>query len=316
MTDQNQIYPDLRQGFEAYWTETLYPALKAKEKLRKKYVSHFWLLVLLALFVLPVVTIGIYVLNKYFAKDVDAGLFFIVFALFAFLLRQPFKSYRKKIKNDVMQTFVGYFKGFSYQQGDGLSPSEINDSKIFPYFETASADDCFSGVFQGVHMRLCEQILKKIERTQKKSHEVTVFQGISIELDMPKKFQGHTIVLKDHGIFSRFTKPQGMERVALEDPFFEKTFEVYSTDQIEARYLLTPIFMERLIKLKQLYKGKSVQLSFFNKKLLIAVETKEDMFEPFSFFKTNLNKPKIDAVFEQFLTVFSIIDILKLSQNA
>ncbi len=313
MTEQAQIYPNLRQGFETYWNETLFPALKSKEKLRKKYVSRFWLLVLLALFILPIVTIGIYVFNNYFGKDIDSGLIFIVIALFAFLLRQPFKSYKKKMKNDVMQTFVGYFKDFSYHQGDGLSLSEINESRIFPYFETAKADDCFSGPFEGVHMRLCEQILTKIVRSGKKSREVTVFQGIAIELDMQKKFQGHTIVLKDHGLFSRFTKPQGMERVILEDPFFEKTFEVYSTDQIEARYLLTPVFMERIIKLKQLYKSKSVQLSFFNNKLLIAVETKEDMFEPFSFFKTNLNKPKIDAVFEQFLTVFSIIDILKLS---
>ena len=107
MADQNQIYPDLRHGFESYWTETLYPALKAKENLRRKYVSRFWLLVLLALFVLPVVTIGIYVLNKYFAKDIDAGLFFIVFALFAFLLRHTFKSYRKKMKNDVIFLNLG-----------------------------------------------------------------------------------------------------------------------------------------------------------------------------------------------------------------
>ena len=248
MTEQAQIYPNLRQGFETYWNETLFPALKSKEKLRKKYVSRFWLLVLLALFILPVVTIGIYVFNNYFGKDIDSGLIFIVIALFAFLLRQPFKSYKKKMKNDVMQTFVGYFKDFSYHQGDGLSLSEINESRIFPYFETAKADDCFSGPFEGVHMRLCEQILTKIVRSGKKSREVTVFQGIAIELDMQKKFQGHTIVLKDHGLFSRFTKPQGMERVILEDPFFEKTFEVYSTDQIEARYLLTPVFMERIIK--------------------------------------------------------------------
>ena len=36
----------------------------------------------------------------------------------------------------------------------------------------------------------------------------------------------------------------------LENPDFEKTFDVYSTDQIEARYLLSPSMMERLLALE------------------------------------------------------------------
>ncbi len=315
MAEKEQIYPDLRQGFDAYWQKTLYPLLKSKETLRKKYVARFWALILLALFVLPTVAIATIGFNHHFGKNIDPGYIFIVLAVFVFLIQRPFKSYKKRMKNDTMQTFIDYFKGFSYKQNDGLTESEIQDSLVFPDFDTCKADDCFSGTFQGVKLRLCEQILKKIENTGKKRRERIVFQGIAIEFDMNKKFQGQTIVLKDHGVFSRFQKPQGLERVGLEDPQFEKLFEVYSSNQIEARYILTPVFMERILTLKDLYKGKSVQLAFQNQKVLIAINTKQDMFEPYSFFKTNLNKPKIDTVFEQFLTVFSIIDILKLAQK-
>jgi len=40
-----------------------------------------------------------------------------------------------------------------------------------------------------------------------------------------------------------------MKRVGLVDPVFEKIFEAYGTDQVEARYLLTPTFMQRLVRL-------------------------------------------------------------------
>jgi hypothetical protein len=40
-----------------------------------------------------------------------------------------------------------------------------------------------------------------------------------------------------------------MEPVRLEDPRFEGQYEVYSTNQIEARALLTPAFMERFMAL-------------------------------------------------------------------
>lgn len=315
MEQQPQIYPDLREGFNTYWEKNLCPLLKSKEKLRKKYVARFWCLLLLALFVLPAVTIGIYVFNKYFQKNIDSGLFFIVLAVFIFLLRQPFKSYKKRMKNDTMQTFINYFKGFTYEQGKGLSLEEIDKSHIFPSADIIEADDCFEGSFQDVRIRVCEQIFKNIQRTKRGKKEVVVFQGIAVELAMNKNFQGQTVVLKDSGFFNRFKGLSGFERIRLEDPQFEKLFEVYGTDQVEARYLLTPVFMERIIKLKDLYKSKSIQLSFHDNNVLIAVKTKEDMFEPYSFFKTNLNKQKIDRVFEQFLTVFSIVDILKLAQK-
>ena len=48
----------------------------------------------------------------------------------------------------------------------------------------------------------------------------------------------------------------------------------------------------------------------------MAVTTlKQDMFEACSFFRSNVNKKKIDNVFQQFYIVFSVVDILKLNQR-
>ena len=92
-------------------------------------------------------------------------------------------------------------------------------------------------------------------------------------------------------------------------------FEAYSQNQIEARYLLTTAFMERMLKLKELYGGTNIQFSFNDDKVLIAINTRENMFEPCSLFKSNLRGKQIYKVFEQFMTIFSVIDILKLNQK-
>ncbi len=312
---KTNIYFELRNGFEKYWLSDLQPFLKTKEDMRKRYVSRFWLLVLISLFVLPVLAIGIFVLNRHFNSDIDPGLFYMLIVIFVFIIQTPYCSYKKKIKNNVMQKFIAYFDGFIYEQSKGLSVDEIQDSLIFPHADRYYADDCFYGSHQGVNLHVCEQILKKVYRTKRGTREHTVFQGIAVELEMNKPFSGQTVVLKDSGFFNRFKGFKGLERITLEDPQFEKLFEVYGTNQTEARFLLTPVFMERIVKLKDLYKGKSIQLSFYENKVMLAIDTKQDMFEPCSFFKTNLNKSKIDTVFEQFLTIFSIVDILKLSQK-
>ena len=106
-----------------------------------------------------------------------------------------------------------------------------------------------------------------------------------------------------------------MANVKLEDCVFEKKFEVFSTDQVEARYLLTTAFMERILEVKKRFHGKKIQLSFFDNKLLIAVDTSKDMFETTSLFGTTARYGRMRDVVGQFHSIFSVIDLLKLNQK-
>jgi len=312
-------YADLRNGFEKYWLSTLRPFLQKKEDLRKKFVARFFMLTFISVFLLPFAFKGLQLLLEQTSSPnvqgfVSSG-FYILIAILVFVVQTPYQAYKKTVKNDAMNCFISYFDDFKYEQEIGLNIHEMEESHIFPSADRYLADDCFKGSYQGVGLRITEQILKRIRKTGKGYHEYTIFQGIAIQLDMNKDFIGQTIVLKDAGFLNRFKGFKGFQRISLEDPHFEKLFEVYGTNQTEARFLLTPVFMERIVKLKDLYKGKSIQLSFFDNKLMLAINTKKNMFEPCAFFRTNINKARIDTVFEQFLTIFSIVDILKLSQK-
>lgn len=126
---------------------------------------------------------------------------------------------------------------------------------------------------------------------------------------MNKSFKGRTLLVRDEEIFNILSRTQaafsGMQKVDLKDPRFEESYEVYSTNQDEARYLLTTAFMDRLLKLFNIFNKKiikdigkdipieiSIQTSFFDNKILLAIPVEDNMFEFASFFKPIENKEK------------------------
>ncbi|GJM34795.1 MAG: hypothetical protein DHS20C18_37960 [Saprospiraceae bacterium] len=62
----------------------------------------------------------------------------------------------------------------------------------------------------------------------------------------------------------------GLELVYFEDHTFEKHYAVYSSDQIEARYILTPSMMEGLVTMKAKY-GYDFSFSFTGGKVCVAI---------------------------------------------
>ena len=308
-------YRALKSRFDIYYIEKLLPLLKEAEKFRKRYVHNFWVLFWFAAIFYPLLLLLIYNMKK----TVDSPQFGLAISLSAIvmaILTGPIYKYKKKAKNNgIMKEFASFFGTFEYEFEQTLPDDLLEYSHIFAGFSINKGDDFFVGSYKDVGISIAEEKLQKIYYTKKRRRKITVFKGICVLLDMNKPFVGRTVVLKDKGLLNTFKRISGMQKVQLEDLFFEKIFEVFSDDQIEARYLLTTAFMERVLKLRDLFGGKSIQFSFFNDKLLFAIPTNKDMFEPCSFFKTAINKPQVDLVFDQFYTVFSIIKILKLNQK-
>ena len=232
------------------------------------------------------------------------------------LVASPIYLYKKNVKPTIMNEFAGFFGDFEYKFEKYISDEDIVRSRIFKSYNSHKGDDYFCGTYKDVGIIVSEEILKNITYDNSNNKKIkTVFKGVCVLLEMNKNFTGQTVVLDDKGLFNALNKISGLENVKLEDSKFEKLFEVYANDQIEARYLLTTGFMERMLKLQDLYQGKNICFSFIENKLLIAISTKENMFEANSFFRSNINKKKVDTVFEQFYTIFSIVDILKLNKR-
>jgi hypothetical protein len=114
----------------------------------------------------------------------------------------------------------------------------------------------------------------------------TIFKGIFMNADCNKNFSGKTLVLPDTaekylGGFGKWLQKKAGnsvgELVYMENVKFEKEFVVYSTDPVEARYLITPKIQEQIFNMKKLLR-KELRLSFVNKHVFIAI-SRENIFE-------------------------------------
>jgi len=68
--------------------------------------------------------------------------------------------------------------------------------------------------------------------------------------------------------------------VRLEDPEFENHFQVYATDQVEARYLLSTSLMRRILDLREAWNGCALRISFLNSNIHVAIPCQRNFFEP------------------------------------
>jgi hypothetical protein len=97
----------------------------------------------------------------------------------------------------------------------------------------------------------------------------------------------------------------------LENEYFNKNFVTYSTDQIEARYILTPAMMDRISELNE-RSANCVSISFINSSLYIAFPLAKNYFEP-PIFKTLLKPDLLDEDMNILNFMFSIIKELDLN---
>ena len=100
-----------------------------------------------------------------------------------------------------------------------------------------------------------------------------MFGGVLASFRLSRPRPGLTIVTRDRGILGNLLAHagSGIERLPLEDPTFEGVFEVYGTDQVGGRVILTTTMLERLKALDQLAHARGFACAFLEEHLLIAL---------------------------------------------
>ena len=138
------------------------------------------------------------------------------------------------------------------------------------------------------------------------------FTGIVIELEFDKDFVEETFFLERSFSSSRilFDKTKYKE-VKLESVTFSNKYRVYSTDQIEARKILSPALIEKIDNIKFSFKSKFVRGNFKRKKFVLSVHTGRDMFVFARYFKKTTFKD-FSKYFEEMISILQLIDELRI----
>ena len=237
-------------------------------------------------------------------------------------------AFTYEFKREIIRSIVKFIdEGLDYNPNGSVSMGDFMRSSIFRQTpDVYKGEDHVSGVVNGTRLEFSEVNAEYITRDSKgRTTHHTIFRGLFLVADFPKKFNGSTVVLPDvaqkmFGFLGQVMQKWNLlrgELVKLEDPEFEKEFVVYGDDQIEARYILTTSMMERLLAFRRkaidtVKAGSNVYLSFTEGKVFVAVDCRRDLFEP-SIFSSNDNFAMMRDYFETMSMAIGVVEDLKLN---
>lgn len=183
--------------------------------------------------------------------------------------------YKEEVVDEIIHAFC---PNATYSPNDGVGEELFRNSGLFTFPDRYHAEDLIEGCLDKTSF-ICSEVHAEERRARSTKNGVQyywedIFKGFLFIADFHKEFQGETTILRN----SFFKVKMGASRVKMENPDFEKVFDVFSTNQIEARYLITPSMMERMLKLDSNFK-KGVTISFRNSTILVAIPDSKNRFE-------------------------------------
>lgn len=307
-----------RLDWDAVWDETLGPWLEGLEAERQSAVRQRLYWVIAGVVVAAVLA----VVFLWFTPIPQVALFGGGLALFggAAIGHQPVSRLQKRVKQKLNSAIAEALSlRYAEMPAEPARFQTFRDYGLLPGYSRRKFEDHFSGERQGCDFELYEAHLEQKRRSNKRTYYVTVFRGALIRITFPRQVAGVTVITRDNGWFNGLSAlgmswgGKGLERIGLVDPKFEKIFEVYGDDQVMARYMLTPSFMERLLALETALHGKKVRAMFDEAsgqgELLIAAET-GNRFEPGSMSKPLADKARVHTMVRELEEILAVIDLL------
>ncbi len=242
------------------------------------------------------------------------------------------RDYRKAFKSRVVPELVKACQPVdthkaNYSPGQSVSEEEFRESRLFRAPDIFTGEDLITARVGTTRVRfsLVEAQVFTPPATGRTPTvgRGTIFKGLFFIADFNKHFHGNTVIGTDSSeellgrlgrVLERaenlLTASSSMQ-VHLEDPEFERLFNVYSTDQVEARYILTPSFMQRLTSLRSRF-GSDIYVSFHAGQMLMAMPLRHGWLEPPPFYKP-LNIESLQPCIDQLQLAFGLVEELNLN---
>lgn len=180
----------------------------------------------------------------------------------------------------------------AYEATNMISQNSIKAAGITPYYDRITGSDYIKGCYHGQMIEYCDiKMEQKHETTDDDGHTSTtwdtVFQGPFMRIPLGKELNGHIKILERKSkrrkasfitdlINSAFNKKE--TSIELENEAFNNKFQVKTSNEELTFYILTPQFMENIMKADE-YADGYTNISFINGAANIAIHNGKDAFE-------------------------------------
>jgi hypothetical protein len=304
------------KSFEECYVAELAPQLLTFEHLRKKTASSG--IIGFGMVVLAILSFLIARANDGKAFFVIAVVLLIPAIIFIVIYYNRKKEYISGFKENVVHSISKFIDpNLRYNPHGCINRNDYDKSGLFlKRPDRYDGDDYVEG-WRGKTVFCFSELHSEYKVSSGKNTSWhTIFKGLFFIGDFNKHFHGRTYVYSENNpqldffskMFSSFAS--NLEKVNLESSEFENKFVVYSSDQVEARYILAPSFMERLAKLQDLM-GEETSYSFVDTNVYVAVPIRDALFEPKIFSENSYYT--LRDYYNTVHIIFDIIDELNLN---
>ena len=304
---------------ETFYFGELKNTLHHIEKSRKKTVNN--IIRNLCIFTFLYCLMCFFLIQARIDSNTFGFIFYAFFPIFIMVYQSSRSQYDSNFKDMIVKPLVRSLgESFEYYQYKHISFNAFSKSELISEADNISGDDYVRGKINGVKIEFSDVV--GLKKTSGESEYKSFFNGFFIRSSFNKSFHGKTFVLPDNsqttfgalvGNWLQSKTSSKGELVKMDNHQFEKEFVVFSSDQIEARYILTPSMMERLLE----FKKKCVHpfsISFIDDCIHIVIDTGKDNFEPI-LFQSLLD---YDVAIQYFINIYlasAVVNDLKLNEK-
>lgn len=223
--------------------------------------------------------------------------------------------YRRQTKKALLNQ-IAESMNLNYHRNGVFSLGDFASHRIAPACDRVVIEDGFSGTIGSVPVAFEEMQLTTVNPRQndnEQDQEDIVFQGLALQIGLGKRLEAHTVVLQKNAVMvSLETLLSKYQKINLVSPAFEKHFTVLSTDQVEARYVLDPAFMEAFLNAANVAGLRNIQASFRDQTMAMTIEHRKPLFE-IGWIWQRLDHRALSRVHAELDFVTNVVTALKLN---
>lgn len=165
-------------------------------------------------------------------------------------------NYRRRFKQDIAtEIFRTVVPDGTYQPDHHITKATVDESGLFSgSYQSFKGDDLIRGKvgpveFEGSELHAVGTFTSSRKRNKNAAGgpNVTEFKGMMFHFALPRTLNGHTIVEPERCEGRFIGHRKGFEQIEMDDEAFAERFRVYTTDEAEARRVLSPEIRARLV---------------------------------------------------------------------
>lgn len=237
----------------------------------------------------------------------------IVFGIIGGILLYKAEKGIKSISMEFKDTYIRQeikklLPNATYDPIRGIGGNEIEKSNLIKLHNRYNSEDLIEGTYKDVGYKFSDVHVVDVRSSGKTTTRVTTFKGRVYRFEFNKTFRSNVFLLQP-GQFRPFS---GYEKIKMESSEFNSEFKIYSDNEHDAFYILTPHFMEKLLELDRIYYDK-IGFSFLNNQLYIAVDSRTDSFDVLE--SGDITIKHVDDAVKELNRLMEFIDYLQLNNS-